>query len=690
MGLPGLLAGPILRRCDSARVCVWLVTSVPIRATGQIWPAAPGPINLNRPFLGVGQTASLRLGAKLHVVLVPIVPALGVDAFPEGQLLEYELTLERLNDKGDVIGDPLPLSSLTQSQGDDRLSYGRFPRPTFFLPTGGVFNVLHGSCRKLQGDGDDAMSAADALLRTHALNLQERPSALFLTGDQIYADDVDEALAQPLIDLAESLLGFGEKIPLPWGGSIRLRALTGGTRGRMLSRLLTPDHPGDPQKSTARNHLLGFGEFAAMYLITWNAALWPETLRAASSLTASFQALPKVRRVLANIPTYMVFDDHEVTDDWNLTRSWEERVGANPTGRRLVTNAIAAYWAFQGWGNDPDSFPDSYAKPLTEYTASKGETTSNYEQAFYPDNPDPNDPQGKGGPSIWQYQAPTTPPVLMLDTRTRRGYDANNKNSPPQLLGAAALNHLQALLAEHPTQETLILVAPTPVFGIPGLEAFEESARGQAIMAAYEGQQGAAAIDLESWHASRPGLYRLLFAIHDARPSACLILSGDVHYGFAAGAEFSTQGRTIHFTQFTSSAVKNRTPKVMQHQAKSEANAQPTHIEYAWRSWADFLTAVGAARTNTVKSRLGESPLVLTYDEMRAASIPSFAAQATLVSALQPDRQQDFVVVDSNLGQLRLRGVGATAAAELAFYGSQNGTPLAKLSLRLDRFTKPK
>ena len=27
------------------------------------------------------------------------------------------------------------------------------------------------------------------------------------------------------------------------------------------------------------------------------------------------------RRSLANIPTYMIFDDHEVTDDWNLNRT---------------------------------------------------------------------------------------------------------------------------------------------------------------------------------------------------------------------------------------------------------------------------------------------------------------------------------------------------------------------------------
>ena len=30
----------------------------------------------------------------------------------------------------------------------------------------------------------------------------------------------------------------------------------------------------------------------------------------------------RARRLLANIPSFMIFDDHEVTDDWNCDVSW--------------------------------------------------------------------------------------------------------------------------------------------------------------------------------------------------------------------------------------------------------------------------------------------------------------------------------------------------------------------------------
>ena len=53
----------------------------------------------------------------------------------------------------------------------------------------------------------------------------------------------------------------------------------------------------------------------------------PERLEEHRKLLRDFErGLAKVRRVLANIPTYMIFDDHDVTDDWNLNPLWYDRV----------------------------------------------------------------------------------------------------------------------------------------------------------------------------------------------------------------------------------------------------------------------------------------------------------------------------------------------------------------------------
>jgi hypothetical protein len=126
----------------------------------------------------------------------------------------------------------------------------------------------------------------------------------------------------------------------------------------------------------AANHLLTFGEFVACYLLAFADTLWPRDtgelaglaeqaspqlgadarrrLRARiRDLDTARRALPRVRRVLANVPTYMVFDDHDVTDDWNLTRRWREDVACSAAGRRIVANALAAFWVFQGWATTP-------------------------------------------------------------------------------------------------------------------------------------------------------------------------------------------------------------------------------------------------------------------------------------------------------------------------------------------------
>ena len=49
-------------------------------------------------------------------------------------------------------------------------------------------------------------------------------------------------------------------------------------------------------------------------------------------LTSFHDGLAKVRRAMANIPTYMIFDDHDFTDDWNLNPMWYDRVYTTSLG----------------------------------------------------------------------------------------------------------------------------------------------------------------------------------------------------------------------------------------------------------------------------------------------------------------------------------------------------------------------
>ena len=140
--------------------------------------------------------------------------------------------------------------------------------------------------------------------------MNKRPSVLFLTGDQIYADDVAGPLIQHLTEFGAHLLGWEEEIV---GLNKKLTEIGSGERQQFISEhaKFTSGNGG--------NHLISFGEFAAMYLISWNIQNWPLLFQdiefvaekkvkrkyqiEIEQLKRSQRALPVVRRILANIPT---------------------------------------------------------------------------------------------------------------------------------------------------------------------------------------------------------------------------------------------------------------------------------------------------------------------------------------------------------------------------------------------------
>ena len=78
--------------------------------------------------------------------------------------------------------------------------------------------------------------------------------------------------------------------------------------------------------------------------------------RSAHQVARYAASSPAVAQVLANTPTYMIFDDHEVADDWNLNGRWVTRVYGREWGRFIVRNGLLAFTLMQAWGNDPAHF----------------------------------------------------------------------------------------------------------------------------------------------------------------------------------------------------------------------------------------------------------------------------------------------------------------------------------------------
>lgn len=180
-------------------------------------------------------------------------------------------------------------------------------------------------------------------------------------------------------------------------------------------------------------HLLTFGELAALYLLNWGSfylfLLPPLGDINHGNLEGLITGNMKVRRLMANVPSYMIFDDHDVTDDWNGDETWRHRVEHSVTGKRVVANALAAYWAFQGWGNTPEVFAKhpELVKAITQHLGQI--TTGGVENPSFAAHFE----KITWAFDKWAFVAPTNPVSVFMDTRTMRGKEGRMDYLPEYL-----------------------------------------------------------------------------------------------------------------------------------------------------------------------------------------------------------------------------------------------------------------
>lgn len=223
--LPLVLAGPILRRVEPGLVCVWVATqgaqsvSLTVRASGT--EVATVATNVTSA-LPNGQP-TVQLGDHLFVALLTATPPAAAPLQP-GVLYSYELAFTSPSGKNKSFADAMSapgttpdLSSIVYTDPGSQVSL-----PSFALPpqTLSQVRLAHASCRKAGGQNPDALPLLDkeiAAARNGATDNQfalNRLHQLFLTGDQIYADDVADSYLGMCIDAAGWLMGTRQK-PAP-------------------------------------------------------------------------------------------------------------------------------------------------------------------------------------------------------------------------------------------------------------------------------------------------------------------------------------------------------------------------------------------------------------------------------------------------------------------------------------------
>jgi hypothetical protein len=488
------------------------------------------------------------------------------------------------------------------------ISYGTSSLPSFCLPSDNIndLRLTHASCRKPHGGTEgkdlDALIILDSLLELNVATPLSRPQQLFLTGDQIYADDVADVLLFLLDDAGATLLNLTENLP---GNPSNNDLLPGHRIGILKSANFTAGE-------TAKSHLMRFSEYCSMYLFVWSDVLWPSNI---PNDNTTIEGLPKyatdifsptpqddyndelnkiinfksklslVRRALANIPVYMIFDDHDITDDWFINLEWTENtlgfgsISQNDLGSRIIQNGLTAYALFQGWGNTPDSFTPPIGTqnhPGWDLLNKVGTLANNHGNNIADWNNIKNLilPTLTSGPDsiifissnfIWYYDISFEKyKVIVLDTRTNRAFPSGTKLSPPSLIYSQTMdNQLTLAYATNgPNSEFVLIVSPAPVFGHDFIETI-----GQPLKAGLENiyKSGNLEEDLEAWSFNEYGFQKLLDVI--SKFNKVVILSGDVHYGFSARVKYWNDRLVASggietratFAQLVASSLKNQT-----------------------------------------------------------------------------------------------------------------------------------
>jgi hypothetical protein len=309
---------------------------------------------------------------------------------------------------------------------------------------------------------------------------------------------------------------------------------------------------------------LSFAEYAAMYLMVWNPELctrYGVESGKDPGLKNFSRAVRACRRVLANTSTNMVADDHEITDDWNLDKTWEDKTKANQLSRRILSNGLAAYWGFQAWGNDPAIFDKTFMQAITLYweqlRSSKGLPRTPHSRSPY--NAAVAYEKALLG-QHWSFIAPSQPFALCVDTRTLREYP---QNETAILSGKRVWPHVDRLLRAQGFQKgaPLLLVLATPFLPHRSM-MYIQGDKYKWPKSRYQG-------DYELYgNNSRQRAELVLHLQGTFDPSALVIFSGDVHHGsvvtgrYAYGAKLDDirNGKAnwvMRIVQITSSPIKN-------------------------------------------------------------------------------------------------------------------------------------
>jgi hypothetical protein len=289
--------------------------------------------------------------------------------------------------------------------------------------------------------------------------------------------------------------------------------------------------------------LKDYEEYAHLYFLAWSD--------------------PANRWLLSTLPSAMIFDDHDIRDDWNTSLSWKREMEATSWWHGRIVAGLASYWVYQHLGNlSPQERAEDAIWQLIARHAGAEEIDVSAALDGFADRAD-RDP----GSYRWSYCRDFGDTrLIVVDSRAARDLAPDGR----ALVDDAEMAWLDSRMRggfRH------LLVATSLPFLLPmGLhyveswnEAISQGAWGKR--AARAGEKLRQAVDLEHWGAFQSSFQRvadMATEVADGKrgpaPETVTFLSGDVHYSYVAEVVRASGSRIV---QAVCSPIRNPLPRLM-------------------------------------------------------------------------------------------------------------------------------
>jgi hypothetical protein len=364
--------------------------------------------------------------------------------------------------------------------------------------------IRFGSCRVAlphrppfteTGDVDEDGHEIDALwvlASQLAAGEGERPDQLFLLGDQVYVDE-----------------GSPE------------------TRSKIRERRGTATEPGE--------EVTDFQEYTWLYHESWRE--------------------PLVRWLFSTVSVSMLWDDHDMSDDWNISHSWLREIRQRSWWQRRAVGCIASYWIYQHLGNlSPRALDENevYAQVrgnehadevLFEWAREIDSTRSGARWSFCRD--------------FGRTRA------IFVDSRAGRVLEPDHRAMVDEEEWDWIESHTEGDF------DHLLIATTVPWLLSPGfqeLEAWNEKLCDGAMggRVAWLSEKLRRSVDFDHWGSFGESFAALRDLLHDiARgrrgkaPASIVVLSGDVHHAYLSEVAFPGSGERSPVYQAVCSPYRN-------------------------------------------------------------------------------------------------------------------------------------